>query len=152
MYDYDYVRDYQQISSLKMILYLCGAIGLLVNGLILIIVNESINSFFTFVGCVVFLNGFLLLIYGLTGKSPFMKKGQYYLKISDEHIKLKLGKKSYERKILLDDIAKIVIQNDKLVIKLNTNRKLSYSLDKIQNKEKRKELLAALAKLKTFHY
>lgn len=144
-FDYDYIRDYQQPKIGVKIVNAFGGIGLLIYGIrqILDYLKQS-DALILFVGLISIMGGLSFLLFAINGNKPWMKQGECYFKIKNNHIYLKLGKLSTKRVFNFDEIDRIDISNKEIILTLKNRKEVWIGMNKFQNEIKRKALIEIL--------
>ena len=141
-FDYDFIRDYQPPGKWVKIANALGGIGLLIYGITQILEYlKQENILNLSVGLISILGGLGFLVFGMNGSRPLIRPGQYYLRIANQKIYLKLGKYAKRKEAPFDEIDKIDVSEKEIVLKLENGEEVWINMSKIQNESKRNDLL-----------
>lgn len=140
-FDYDFIRDYQLPKKWVKIANALSGIGLLIYGITQIFgyFKHEVLLYLS-VGVISTIGGLSFLFFVWNGNKPFVKHGQYYLKIANQKIHFKLGKYASKKEIKFNEIRRIDVREERIILRLKNGEEEWVDMSKIQNTNKKEDL------------
>ena len=150
-YHYDLVRDFVPLSGIRYWTHIVLGLSIFVNGVV-DVYKYYIGDFGNFmfgVGLFLVFTGIALFFAALRGMKPIGKEGKLsFLKIENGELAFKPVRFASVRKILLDRLEKIDVNESRIILKERGKDELYIKLTQIQNSEKKEEFVGLIKNLK----